>query len=65
MDALMAGIGEKLLPCPICGGSAKRSTDGFGGYIECTKCGLRTRHNKKNDIGYIDDRWNCRASNIK
>jgi transcription initiation factor TFIIIB Brf1 subunit/transcription initiation factor TFIIB len=60
MDALLSGMGEQLKICPICGGRAKRSTNKYGGYIECTKCGLRTRDNRKNDNGQIDDRWNER-----
>jgi len=39
---LLAGIGEKLLLCPICNGRAKQTMGKCGGYIECIECGLRT-----------------------
>jgi len=60
MDGLLAGIGEKLLPCPICNGRAKRTMGKNGGYIECVECGLRTRDCRKNDNEPIDNRWNKR-----
>lgn len=47
MNALLAGLGEELKPCPICNGRAKRLTNQHGGYIECIQCGLRTRDRKK------------------
>ena len=54
----------ELPPCPACGGKAKRVYDPddsrhLFGHVECSKCGLRTRHGTR--IGEAVKTWKKRV----
>ena len=55
----------ELPACPVCGGKAKRVYDPDDsmhllGYVECTKCGLRTKHGTR--IGEAVKTWKKRVA---
>ena len=49
---------EKLLPCPLCGGSAEYRNDGMSGYVQCQNCLART----DSIYSWRDENWKKEAA---